>query len=99
MISMLRYGAVLVLWLSLSNKGQAQQETQCPGASVPLDISFASKPFVRMRLGNREGNFLIDTGATQSTVDAGLFGVAIGSQVKIVGSSLPTVERGIFTAV
>jgi hypothetical protein len=99
MTAILRCGAVLVLWLSLADQGQAQQQTQCPGASVPLDISFASKPFVRMRLGDREGNFLIDTGATQSNVDAGLFGVAVGSQVKIAGSSLPTLEGGVFTAV
>jgi hypothetical protein len=98
MTSMLRCGAVLIAWLSLSGQGRAQEQI-CPGVSVALDISFASKPFVRMRLGSHEGNFLIDTGATQSSVDAGLFGVAVGSQVKIAGSSLPTLEGGIFTAV
>jgi hypothetical protein len=51
-----------------------------------------------MRLGDHEGNFLIDTGANRSSVDAGLYGVALGSTLEISSSSLPTVESGTFDA-
>jgi hypothetical protein len=96
MMPIFRCGAVLAAWLTFADPVHAQQHMLCPGASVPLDISFAFEPFVRMRLGNREGNFLIDTGSDNSGLDAGLFGVAVGSKVKISGSSLPTVDGGLF---
>jgi hypothetical protein len=85
-------------WLLFAAPGHAQEHMLCPGTTVPLDISFASKPFVRLRLSNREGNFLIDTGANNSTLDAGLYGVAEGSKVKIVGSSLPALDGEFFVA-
>jgi hypothetical protein len=88
-----------LLCLTLPGEGHAQQPVLCPGETVPLDISAASKPFVRMRLGGHEGNFLIDTGATGSRVDAGLFGVTAGSKITLGGSSLPTLDGGAFDAV
>src|SRR5690348_696772 len=64
--------AVLPLALMLGAPACAQPAMICPGGAIALDISAAAKPFVRMRLGEREGNFLIDTGATRSHVDATL---------------------------
>src|SRR5581483_8399716 len=46
-----------------------------------------------------EGNFLIDTGATRTQVDAGLYGVAPGSRIALSGSSLPTLAGGTVWAV
>ena len=45
------------------------------------------------------GYFLIDTGATYSTVDAGTFGLAPGSKATLAGSSFPTITGGVFEAV
>ncbi|MBV8837070.1 MAG: hypothetical protein JO000_11060 [Alphaproteobacteria bacterium] len=92
-------GCLLPLWLVLGATGHAQPAMICPGGAIPLDISAASKPFVRMRLGEHEGNFLIDTGATRTHVDAGLYGVAPGSRIALQGSSLPTLAGGTFWAV
>src|SRR5581483_6187783 len=57
--------AMLPFWLMLGASAWAQPMI-CPGGTIALDISAAAKPFVRMRLGGREGNFLIDTGATRT---------------------------------
>jgi hypothetical protein len=94
-----RWPVVFASWLLLVGHASAQQPMLCPGGTISLDVSAASKPFVRMRLGNREGNFLIDTGATRSFVDARLYGVAAGATIGINGSSLPTLEGGTFLAV
>jgi len=90
--------AVLPLWLMLCGEGYAQPSI-CPGSAIALDVSAAAKPFVRMRLGAHEGNFLIDTGATRTHVDSGLYGVAPGSRIALSGSSLPTLAGGTFWAV
>jgi hypothetical protein len=88
--------ALLAASTALFEPALAQPSMLCPGATLPLDISFASKPFVRVRIGDREGNFLIDTGATQSSVDARWLGVAAGSHVNLRGASLPTLEGELF---
>jgi hypothetical protein len=91
-------GTAYAAALSFSETAQAQQNSGCPGTSVPIDVSFGSKPFVRMRLGERDGNFLIDTGAARSHIDTTLFGVPAGPNVKIQGSTLPTLDEGTFIA-
>lgn len=85
--------------LTLGGHAPAQQPTVCPGDTIALDISAASKPFVRMRLGNHEGNFLIDTGATRTEVDAALYRAEPGTQIEVQGSSLPTLNGGAFWAI
>ncbi len=72
------------------------QDAVCPGASLALDTSIDDTPYVSIRLGAREGNFLVDTGATASSVDARAFGLVPGSKVTIEGSSFPTVTAGEF---
>jgi hypothetical protein len=90
--------AALSFWLALCGQGHAEQRTICPGGAIALDTSVPFKPYVRMRLGAHEGNFLIDTGANVSSVDAGLYGVAPGTRITIKGSSLPTLDSGSFVA-
>jgi hypothetical protein len=74
------------------------QQPICPGTRAELDTSLSLLPFVRMRLGNREGNFLIDTAANRNFVDAQTFGLSPGEKVRINGSSLPTLSAADFLA-
>jgi len=91
---------VAVCWtLTLGGHARAQQPTVCPGETIALDVSAASKPFVHMRLGNHEGNFLVDTGATRTEVDAALYRAEPGTRIDLEGSSLPTLTGGAFWAV
>src|SRR5438128_2697544 len=90
--------ALLLLPLSVTTV-LAQQPMACPGAAVSVDTSVMSSPYVHMRLGNREGYFLVDTGATYSTVDAGTFGLERGAKATLEGSSFPTITGGVFEAV
>lgn len=92
-------GCLMPFWLMLGAPAFAQPAMICPGGTIALDISAAAKPFVRMRLGEHEGNFLIDTGATRTHVDSRLYGVAPGSRIALQGSSLPTLAGGTFWAV
>jgi hypothetical protein len=68
----------------------------CPGGAIPLDVSVAATPFVRMQLAGRNGNFLIDTGASASSVDGGAFSFTPGSSVRLDGSTFPTISGGSF---
>ena len=52
-----------------------------------------------MRLGNREGYFVLDTGATRSAVDAWIFGRPAGSKLALSGSSFPSVRGGDFAVI
>jgi len=98
-MTLMRCGAAAVsCWLALYGQAHAELRMLCPGGAIGLDTLAASKPFVRMRLGPHEGNFLIDTGATSSQVDAGLYGAAPGATITLIGSSLPTLEGGSFNA-
>jgi hypothetical protein len=90
--------ALLILVFSATTAA-AQQPAACPGADVVVDTSVLSSPYVHMRLGTREGYFLLDTGATYSTVDAKIFGLEPGSKATIEGSSFPTITGGMFAAV
>jgi hypothetical protein len=47
MIPMLRCMASLAASIAFFDPALAQPSMLCPGATRPLDISFASKPFVR----------------------------------------------------
>jgi hypothetical protein len=68
----------------------------CPGGAIPLDVSVASTPHVRMQLAGRNGNFLVDTGASASSVDGGAFSLAPGSNARLDGSTFPTITGGSF---
>jgi hypothetical protein len=87
---------LLEVILMLGSGAASAQNGVCPGASLALDTSIQDAPFVSIRLGARQGNFLVDTGATASSVDARAFGLAPGSNATIEGSSFPTVTGGTF---
>jgi hypothetical protein len=86
----------LAIALALAPTGAFAQSAVCPGGSIALDVSVEATPHVHMQLGRRSGNFLIDTGASTSSVDARIFGVTVGSSIRIEGSSFPTVSGGDF---
>ncbi len=56
----------------------------CPDSSFPLDLSVGGTPVATLKIGDRTGAFLIDTGATTSAVDAKSFGLAAGAVVRLV---------------
>jgi hypothetical protein len=87
---------LLATAISLAPAGAFAQSAVCSGGSIGLDLSVEATPHVHMQLGGRIGNFLIDTGASTSSVDARLFGVTVGSSIRIQGSSFPTVSGGDF---
>jgi len=77
----------------------ARAETSiCGGTRMPIDTSVLSEPFANLALGGNKGNFLIDTGATQSQVDRHRYGVPEGSKISLSGFSLPLEQGGIFIA-
>jgi hypothetical protein len=91
------YRALLIaVALALGPAEAFAQSAVCPGGSIALDVSVAATPHVQMHLGDRDGNFLVDTGASASSVDAGIFGLPLGSSTRIEGSSFPTVTGGDF---
>jgi hypothetical protein len=87
---------LLAIALSLAPAGAFAQSAVCPGGSIALDVSIEATPHVHMQLGGRNGNFLIDTGASTSSVDARIFGVTVGSSIRIEGPTFPTVSGGNF---
>jgi hypothetical protein len=96
MPTILPYRLLLGLALTLGPGAAFGQSAVCPGGSVALDLSIDATPHVHMRLGAHDGNFLIDTGASASSVDARIFGLEPGSKIRIEGSSFPTVAAGDF---
>ncbi len=49
-----------------------------------------------MRLAGRNGNFLVDTGASASSVDGAAFSLTPGSNARLDGSTFPTITGGSF---
>jgi hypothetical protein len=86
-----------MLPLSASTASAAAESSICAGSVMPLE-TLSSKPFAQMRLGSRQGYFLIDAGASYSQVDGRLFDVVVGNTVKLEGLSLPTFSGGTFRA-
>jgi hypothetical protein len=96
--------AAFVFWLALFDQAHSEQRMICPGETIALHTSAKSQPFVRMRLGAKEGNFLIDTGSDHSFVNSAFYEIQPGKKVTdkkitITGSSLPTLDSGSFYAV
>ena len=76
------FAAVLLLALSVVTTTAANAENSiCGGTRIPIDTSVLSEPFANLSLGGNKGNFLIDTGATQSQVDRHRYGVPEGSKI------------------
>jgi hypothetical protein len=87
---------LLAIVMSLGSTGAFALDTVCPGSSIPLDVSVAATPHVRLQLAGRSGNFLVDTGASASSVDGGTFSLAPGSNAQLDGSTFPTITGGSF---
>jgi hypothetical protein len=81
---------------SLGSAAAFAPDSVCPGGSIPLDISVAARPFVRMQLAGRNGNFLVDTAASVSSVDGAAFSLTPGSNARLEGSTFPTITGGNF---
>jgi hypothetical protein len=86
----------LAIVITLGAVDAFAQDAVCPGGSIPLDVSIAATPHVRMQLAGRSGNFLVDTGASASSVDGGAFSLALGSNARLEGSTFPTITGGSF---
>jgi hypothetical protein len=94
-----RVVAAVVLLLSLailSDPGSAA--AICPGTRYPVDRSIGETPLVRIALGNHVVTALLDTGATESAVEAWVFGLEEGEQSGWLRFSFPTLSGGNFTA-
>jgi hypothetical protein len=96
---MVRLGVLVSVVLAPSLNTAFAQQGICGGSSMPLDASVQLRPFVHMRLGNREGNFVLDTGSDYSMVDARTYGLSEGSKVKLSGSTFPGMGGGDFSVV
>jgi hypothetical protein len=87
---------LLATVMSLGSTGAFAFDTVCPGSAIPLDVSVAATPHVRRQLAGRSGNFLVDTGASASSVDGATFSLMPGSTAQLVGSTFPTITGGSF---
>jgi hypothetical protein len=87
---------VLAAVMSLGSTGAFALDMLCPGSAIPLDVSVAATPHVRMQLAGRSGNFLVDTGASASSVDGATFSLMPGSNAQLSGSTFPTITGGNF---
>jgi hypothetical protein len=97
-----RLRAVLLLLPALSTTVSAATAKagtgMCDGMRIPLSTSVLSVPFANLALGGRNGNFLLDTGATHSRVDMRRYGAPDGAKIFLSGFSLPWAQGGLFTA-
>jgi hypothetical protein len=87
---------LLATLMSLASADAFALEVVCPGGSIPLDVSVAATPYARMQLAGRDGNFLIDTGASASSVDGGAFSLTPGSNARLEGAKFPSITGGSF---
>ena len=86
-----RWLLALTVLMGVAHTAAAETFPPCRGSSIDLDTSAGRAPFVNIRLGNRSGNFLVDTGTSFSAVDSRLFGLKLGTSVTLAGSTFPTV--------
>jgi hypothetical protein len=87
---------VLVCVVSLGCAAAFALDAVCPGGAIPLDVSVAATPHVRIELAGRNGNFLVDTGASASSVDGMAFSLTPEANARLEGSTFPTVSGGSF---
>jgi hypothetical protein len=74
-------------WAQIAGQewAQADAASACPGFDIAIDASIGGTPVVSIVVGGRRGNFLIDTGATQSAVDAQSYDVVPGTRSDLDG--------------
>lgn len=88
--------ALLSLLLGLASGGAAHAESPCGGTRFDVETTAAdSRPFVRLALGGKTGPFLLDFGATASTVARSVWN-ARGPDVRLSGFNLPSFGEGTF---
>jgi hypothetical protein len=87
--------AVQSTWLASASDDPTG--SKCVGERVPLILSAIHYPFLNIRVGERKGWFLLDSGTNLNVVDfrAYDFPVSDGAR-RISGSSLPTLESTFF---
>ena len=87
--------AVQSTWLASASDDPTG--SKCVGERVPLILSAIHYPFLNIRVGERTGWFLLDSGTNLSLVDfrAYDFPVTDGAR-RISGSSLPTLKSAFF---
>src|SRR4051794_11663949 len=89
--------AILVsLVLGLAASGAAHARSPCGGTRFDVQtVAADSRPFVRLTLGGRTGPFLLDFGATASTVARSVWN-APGPDIRLSGFNLPSFSVGTF---
>jgi hypothetical protein len=87
---------LLAIFVSFGSTGAFALDAACPGSTIPLDVSVAATPHVRIELAGRSGDFLVDTGASASSVDGGTFSLMPGPNAQLAGSTFPTITGGNF---
>ena len=67
----------------------------CPAVRAPLDLSIGGTPVASLAVGGQRGQFLIDTGASFSAVDAKAYRLPVGSEVDL-DTGLCSPARSVF---
>lgn len=89
---------ILAIALVLASLCVAQAYEACTGTLFKLDRSAGgTAPYIRLRADNRTGSFLLDYGATASSISGRMFPGGGGS-IRISDFSLPTFSSGRFLA-
>lgn len=88
-------GAAGAMWLRSPPGGPSGP--RCVGQRFDLiPVPGGLSPYIRLEAGGRAGAFLLDTGASASSVSAAVYGERPGGAVQLSGLSLPTFPGGRF---
>jgi hypothetical protein len=84
------------LVLGLASGSMAHAQSPCGGMRFNVQTAAdESRPYVRLALDGKTGPFLLDFGATASTVARSVWNVS-GSEIQLSGFTLPSFSRGTF---
>jgi hypothetical protein len=85
-----------VALVAVGGVGNRDREALCGGVRYELDdVRNGSPPYIELTADNVSGRFLLDFGATRSSLSAGVFATSTES-MKSVSLSLPSFPRGVF---
>jgi hypothetical protein len=89
-------GTLLSLVLGLATSATAHAQSPCNGMRFDVQtVAADSRPFIRLTLGGKTGPFLLDFGATASTVARSVWNEP-GPDIHLSGFNLPSFSAGIF---
>ena len=84
------------LVFGLASGSMAHAQSPCGGMRFNVQTAAdESRPYVRLALDGKTGPFLLDFGATASTVARSVWNVS-GSEIELSGFTLPSFSRGTF---